>query len=101
MREAADLTMRQAGALVGISHVAISQFENKKLSLPDSRIEALVNAYGYTQGDLEKILGRKPIKSPRDDCRAMIERLNEDQLCAVRNIMAQLLCALPIEQGVA
>ena len=91
MREASGLTMRQAGALVGLSHVAISQFENNKLKLPDSRVESLVKAYGYSQEDLEKILGRKPQLSPRDDCRAMVERLSEHQLSVICKLMSLLL----------
>ena len=95
MREASGLTMRQTAALVGLSHVAISQFENKKLNLPDSRVDALVRTYGYTQTDFEKILGRKPVGSPKDDCRAMLDRLNDDQLLAIRNVIAQLVARQP------
>lgn len=99
MREASGFTMRQTAALVGLSHVAISQFENKKLNLPDSRIEALVRAYGYSLADFEKILGRKPIGSPKDDCRAMLDRLNDDQLLAIRNVIAQLVSQHPADHS--
>jgi transcriptional regulator with XRE-family HTH domain len=92
MRESAELTMRQVGAMIGVSHVAISQFENQKLDLPDYRIEQLVKAYGYTMDEFNKIMGRSaPVVSPKDDCYAMIERLDEDQLVAIRSVMAQLL----------
>jgi transcriptional regulator with XRE-family HTH domain len=59
MRESAGLTMRQAGAIVGISHVAISQFENRKLDLPEYRIEQLVKAYGLTLEDFNKLMGER------------------------------------------
>ncbi len=91
MRESSQLTMRQAGAMIGISHVSISQFENQKLVLPDYRIEQLVKAYGYTSEEFHKILGKPPVTSPLDDCHSMIDRLNEDQLTAVRGVLMQLV----------
>lgn len=94
MRESAELTMRQVGAMIGVSHVAISQFENGKLELPDYRIEQLVKAYGYSMEEFNKIMGKAaPVVSPKDDCFAMIERLNEEQIALLRSIMAQLLQA--------
>ncbi len=91
MRESSGLTMRQAAGIIGFSHTAISQFENGKMSLPDYRIEQMVKAYGFSQEEFNKILGRPPIISPKDDCYAMIERMDEEQLLAVRSIMNQLL----------
>jgi transcriptional regulator with XRE-family HTH domain len=90
MRESSGLTMRQAGGIIGISHVAISQFENQKLNLPDYRIEQMVKAYGFTQEEFHKIIGRAPVVNPKDDCRAMLETLDDDQLNAIRSIMAEL-----------
>ena len=78
MRESAGLTMREVGAMIGVSHVAISQFENRKLDLPSYRIEQLVNAYGLSMADFNKILGRTPVVSPKDDCHAMIDRIGDD-----------------------
>ena len=91
MRESAGLTMRQVGAVVGISHVAISQFENRKLDLPEYRIEQLVKAYGLTVEDFNKLMGRAPVGSPKDDCRAMIDRMDDEQLTAVRAVLGQIL----------
>ena len=91
MRESSGLTMRQAGGIVGISHVAISQFENGKLSLPDYRVEQLVRAYGFTLEEFHKIIGHGPAVSPKDDCHSMIDRMDGEQLTAMRAIMAQLL----------
>lgn len=92
MRESAELTMRQVGAMIGVSHVAISQFENQKLDLPDYRIEQLVKAYGYTMDEFNKVMGKSaPVISPKDDCFAMIERLSEEQVAVIRSVMAQLL----------
>ncbi len=93
MREAAELTMREVGAMIGVSHVTISQFENGKLELPDYRIEQLVTAYGLTLESFCKILGRAPVVSPLDDCHAMIDRLDDNQLSAVRAILNQILRA--------
>lgn len=87
MRESSELTMRQVGAMIGVSHVAISQFENRKLDLPDYRVEQLVKAYGYTMDEFNKIMGRAPVVSPKDDCYAMIEKMSDDQLSALRSIL--------------
>jgi transcriptional regulator with XRE-family HTH domain len=91
MREAAKLTMRQAGAMIGISHVAVSQFENGKLDLPDYRIEQLLKAYGLDMSDLTKILGRPLVANPKDDCHSIIDRLDEEQLVAVSSILRQIV----------
>lgn len=99
MRESSELTMRQVGAMIGISHVAISQFENRKLDLPDYRIEQLVKAYGYTMDEFNKIMGKAPVVSPKDDCFAMLEKLNDDQLVVIRAILNLIL--QPLRQEIA
>ena len=92
MRESSELTMRQTAAMIGISHVSISQFENQKLDLPAYRIEQLVKAYGYSMHEFNKIMGKSaPVVSLKDDCYAMIERLDDDQLIAIRAVMNQIL----------
>lgn len=92
MRESAELTMRQVGAMIGVSHVAISQFENGKLQLPAYRIEQLVTAYGLTMDDFNKILGRAPVVGLKDDCRAMIDRMSEEQLVVLRGLL-KMICS--------
>ena len=91
MRESSGLTMRQAGGVIGISHVAISQYENQKLDLPGYRIEQMVKAYGFTVEDFKRMTGRVPVISPKDDCHSMIDRLGDEQLAALRGVMALLL----------
>lgn len=91
MRESSGLTMRQAAGIIGFSHVSISQFENRKLDLPDYRIEQMVKAYGFTLADFHKIIGKTPITNPKEDCLAMLDRMDDEQLVAVRAIMNQLL----------
>lgn len=92
MRESAELTMRQVGAMIGVSHVAISQFENGKLELPEYRVEQLVKAYGYSMEEFNKIMGKAaPVVSPKEDCFAMLERLTEDQVALMRSMMIHLM----------
>jgi transcriptional regulator with XRE-family HTH domain len=91
MREAASLTMRQAAGMVGISHVSISQLENGKLSLPEFRIEQLVETYGLGMDDFYKLMGRKQIGYPRDQCIAMVKRLSDRQLSVVKTLLKELL----------
>ena len=92
MRESSELTMRQVGAMVGVSHVTISQFENGKLELPDYRVEQLVKAYGYTMDEFNKIMGKSaPVVSPKDDCFAMLEKLTEEQVALLRTLMSHFV----------
>lgn len=91
MRESNQITMRQAGAMIGVSHSAISQFENGKLRLPDFRIEQLVNAYGYTKEDFDKIIGRAPILDPAVECRKMIDQLEPDFAMLIYKVMIQFV----------
>lgn len=99
MRESAELTMRQVGALIGVSHVTISQFENGKLELPDFRIEQMVSAYGLTMQDFYKILGHAPAGNPKDDCHAMLNKMNETQLAAIRAVLKEILQACSTENA--
>src|SRR4051812_11385694 len=87
MREAVGLTMRQAGALISVSHSTISQFENGKLRLPDFRIEQLVSAYGYTPDDFARILGRSAAIDHLMECRKLIEKMSQDQLSVLYKVM--------------
>jgi transcriptional regulator with XRE-family HTH domain len=99
MRESSGLTMRQAGGLIGISHVSISQFENQKLDLPEYRIEQMVKAYGFTMDDFSRMTGRVPVMSSKDDCHAMIDRLGDEQLSALRAVMVLLLSPSLVSQN--
>ncbi len=50
-----------------------------------------MKAYGLTVEDFNKVMGRAPIGSPKDDCRAMIDRMDDEQLTAVRAVLSQIL----------
>lgn len=100
LREKAELTTRQAAGIIGVTHTTISQFENGKRDLAGYRIEELVKTYGYTMDQFEKILGHKSVISYKDDCLAMIERLDDEQLGAIRAVISQLL-RKPLNQNVA
>ena len=100
LREKAELTTRQAAGIVGVTHTTISQFENGKRDFTGYRIEQLVKAYGYTMDQFDKILGHKSVISYKDDCLAMIELLDDEQLGAIRAVISQLL-RKPLNQNVA
>lgn len=100
LREKADLTTRQAAGIIGVTHTTISQYENGKREFSSLRIEQLVKAYGYTMDQFEKILGHKSVISYKDDCHTLVDRLDDDQLAAVRSILSQLL-RQPQTQNVA
>ncbi len=100
LREKAELTTRQAGGIIGVTHTTISQFENGKRDFAGFRIEELVRAYGYTMDQFHKILGHQSVVSYKDDCLAMVKLLDEDQLGAIRAVIFQLL-RKPLSQNVA
>ena len=100
LREKAELTTRQAAGIIGVTHTTISQFENGKRDFAGYRIEELVKAYGYTMDQFEKVLGHKSVISYKDDCFAMIEQLDDEQLGAIRAVISQLL-RKPLNQNVA
>jgi transcriptional regulator with XRE-family HTH domain len=82
MRESSELTMRQVGAMIGVSHVAISQFENRKLDLPDYRIEQMVKAYGFTMDEFNKLSHYQIQRLPFDDTKDLFQKqsLNDRHL---------------------
>jgi transcriptional regulator with XRE-family HTH domain len=91
LRESANLTMRQAAGLIGVTHTTIAQFENEKRSFTSFRVEQLVKAYGFTMDEYFKILGRKAVISLKDDCVTMLDLLDDEQLAAIRAVMSQFL----------
>lgn len=91
LREKANLTTRQAAGLIGVTHTTISQFENGKRDFANYRLEQLLKGYGYTMEEFNKILGHKMVISYKDDCVAMINRLDDYQLAAISAVMTQLL----------
>lgn len=91
LRESSKLTTRQAAALVGVTHTTISHFENEKRVFSNFRIEQLVRAYGYTMEEFHKILGCKPLISLKEDCAAMIDLLDDEQLSALRQLLMQFV----------
>ena len=100
LRENAKLTTRQAAGLIGVTHTTISHFETGRRNFTSHRIEQLVKAYGYTMEEFNKILGHKTVISYKDDCVAMIDLLDDEQLAAIRAVMAQFLLK-PLNETVA
>jgi transcriptional regulator with XRE-family HTH domain len=100
LRENAGLTTRQAGAVVGVSHTTISQFETGKRASEGFRIEQLVKAYGYTMEQFNRITGNKTVLNFKDDCLAMLNLMDDEQLAAIRAVMSQML-RRPLSQSLA
>ena len=92
MRSAADLTMRKAATLVGISHAAISQFENGHMALPRHRIEQMVKAYGYTMEEYLKLLGSKEVAvNFKDECMDLIRKMDAEKVKAVHRLLMYMV----------
>jgi hypothetical protein len=51
--------------------------------------------------EFDKIMGRAIVISPKDDCPAMIDRMDEEQLSAMRSVMNQLMRTFRNENAAA
>ena len=81
IRESAQLTMRQLGMRIGISHTAISQIEHGKLELPRYRVEQILSACGQTMDDFDRMVGSGfKILNYKDECISLIKSLDDETL---------------------
>ena len=64
MRHSRNLSLNQAGELVGISGSAIAHIEQGRMDVSKARIETMLHAYRYTQDEyLEFFDGRESVWS--------------------------------------
>ena len=81
--------MRQAGRLIGKSDAIINHAENGRLDLTSQLILKLLNAYGYTFEQWEKMLSSE-FSVPEhtlSECIAILKRLEPSKFKTIKNIL--------------
>lgn len=89
LRESRTLSMRQAGRLIGKSDAIINHAENGRLDLTPQLILKLLNAYGYTFEQWEKMMSSE-FSVPEhtlSECIAILKRLEPSKLKTIKNIL--------------
>ena len=81
MRIEKGLSLKKAGRLLNITDGAISHIETGKMRLPVTRIEQMVQAYGYTMSDfLTLSRSRKLPNHVRTECERLLATISSSDL---------------------
>jgi transcriptional regulator with XRE-family HTH domain len=93
MRRSRRISMRRAGAEIGISSSTISHIEQGRMGLPINRIPQLLALYGYTPAEFEEfVMGNSlPVLNMRDECEQMIARIETQKLKALHAVLLSFL----------
>lgn len=88
-RESRHLSMRRAGALLGLSEATINHTENGRKDLSPEFILKLVHAYGYTYQDFtDHVTGKKEVpESLLASCVAILKKLPIEKLRSIKTIL--------------
>lgn len=89
MRESRNLSMRKAGALIGVSDSTISHLEHGRADLYPKIIVKLLEIYGYSYEQFISMSNGKVDlpQSLRSECLEIIKRLDEEKLRTVKTIL--------------
>ena len=92
MRQSRNLSLNQAGQLVGISGSAISHIEQGRMDVSRARIQTLLQAYRFTKEEYLEFFDGRPVPvSLRDECIGLLKQLHELKLQAVHTVLVSLL----------
>jgi transcriptional regulator with XRE-family HTH domain len=92
MRQSRGLSLKGAGRLIGISGSAIAHMEQGRFDISSARLRTLVQAYGYTLQEYLEFVDGKPIPvSYRDECVAILRRLDDARLQAVHTLLVSFI----------
>lgn len=89
LRESRNLSMRQAGRLIGKSDAIINHAENGRLDLTPQLILKLLGAYGYTYEEFQKMQSDEFSVSEHtlSECIRILQRLSPAKLRTIKNIL--------------
>jgi len=83
------VSLNQAGRHCGITGSAIAHIEHGRMDIPLARIEALVKAYGSSMDHFNALIGAEEVPTnKRDECLAIIRRLDDGKVAAVYGLLA-------------
>ena len=90
MRQSRALSMRAAAHAVNKSDSVVSHYEHGRTNISEQSLSALILAYGYTRAQFDEYLKGKEIPlSIRDECIALIERLDPLRLQTIYPVLAR------------
>lgn len=89
LRESRNLSMRQAGRLIGKSDAIINHAENGRLDLTPQLIFKLLEVYGYTSDQYHKMLNSEYSvpEHTLSECIEILKRLEPTKLKTIKNIL--------------
>lgn len=91
MRITRKLSLNEAGKKVKISGSAIAHIEQGRMDVSKARLEALVNAYGFTKVEyLEFCDGKEIPKNLRDDCILLLRLCDEAKVRMLHPLILNL-----------
>ena len=93
MRRSRRISMRAAGALIGVTSSAISHYEQGRMNLPKARIPELLQRYGYTPAEYEEfVMGKSlPVLNLRDECEQIISRVESGKPKTLHAVLLSFL----------
>ncbi len=92
MRQTRNLSLNDAGGLVGISGSAIAHIEQGRMDISHARLQTLLEAYRFTQEEYLEFFDGRPIPiSLRDDCILILKQLDDSRLQAVHSVLINFM----------
>lgn len=89
LRESRNLSMRNAGRLLGKSDAIVNHSENGRLDLTPSLILKFLEIYGYSYEEYQKMLSND-FSVPQhtlSECIEILKRLDPTKLKTIKNIL--------------
>lgn len=86
LRESRNLSVRDAGRIMGISNSTVSHTENGRRDVNREIVEKFLEAYGYSYEEYERMFSGEIVlpENIRGECIEMLKRLDSSKLKAVR-----------------
>ncbi|WP_158536852.1 MULTISPECIES: helix-turn-helix transcriptional regulator [Halobacteriovorax] len=89
IRKLKGLSQYKASFLCGYHKTAIGHIENGRVEIPKSRIQHILEAYGFTMDDFDYHMKSEVfVTEIQDDCISIIRSLGEDKLKAVYPLLS-------------
>jgi len=88
MRLSRNISQRQAALLCQCSEQGIGHYENGRMDISDTRLEIMLNAYGYTNDQFNEFLSGKEIPTDfRNECISILAGLDETKLRLIHGVL--------------
>jgi len=96
LREQKNISQYNAGLLCGYNKATMGHIENGRINIPRDRIEHIVNTYGFTMEQFDKLLlDEQPMRHEmRDVCLDIIHSLDETKLLAIHGMLISMCPAV-------